>query len=241
MQFLIDKISELLTIRGLILNSDKTVIMVFRKTKDILNENINFTCNENALKIVDSFKYLGFVLTTDLSVELDMDKCNVSFNKSFGFLFRKFCSVNVDVFYSLFRSYCTSFYGCELWTNRKRTSKNNFKQMYVGFHIALKKILGLPKFNSNHIVCEILSCFTFEHFINFKCLKFLFWLNKFQSLCFYRYKFHFINFSLYVTNFKDFFNKTYNVFNILENDFAALRERIKYVQAREPSSMFQGL
>ena len=46
LQFLIDKISELLTIRGLILNFDKTVIMVFRKTKDILNENINFTCNE---------------------------------------------------------------------------------------------------------------------------------------------------------------------------------------------------
>ena len=40
LQFLIDKISELLTIRGLILNSDKTVIMVFSKTKDILNENI---------------------------------------------------------------------------------------------------------------------------------------------------------------------------------------------------------
>ena len=51
----------------------------------------------------------------------------------------------------------------------------------------------------------------------------------------------FFYFSLYVTNFKDFFNKTYNVFNILENDFAALRERIKYVQARVPSSMFQGL
>ena len=87
LQFLIDKISELLTIRGLILNSDKTVIMVFRKTKDILNENINYICNKNTLKIVDSFKYLGFVLTTDLSVELDMDKCNVSFNKTFGFLF----------------------------------------------------------------------------------------------------------------------------------------------------------
>ena len=227
LQFLIDKISELLTISGLILNSDKTVILIFRKTKDILNENINFTCNENTLKIVDSFKYLGFV-------------CNFSFNKSFGFLFRKFCSVDVDVFYSLFRSYCTSFYGCELWTNRKRTSKN-FKQMSVGFHIALKKFLGPPKFYSNHIECEILCCFTFEHFRNFKCLKFLFWLNKCQSICFSRFKFYFLNLSLYVTNFKDFLNKTYNVFNIIENDFAALRERIKYVQVREPSSMFQGL
>ena len=46
-------------------------------------------------------------------------------------------------------------------------------------------------------------------------------------------------FYIFIDN--DFFNKTYNVFNILENDFAALRERIKYVQAREPWSMFQGL
>ena len=33
LQFLIDKISELLTIRGLILNSDKTVIIVFHKNE----------------------------------------------------------------------------------------------------------------------------------------------------------------------------------------------------------------
>ena len=68
-----------------------------------------------------------------------MDRCNISFNKSFAFLFRKFYSVNIDVFYSLFQSYCSSFYGAELWINRKRCL-GNFKQCSVSYHSALKKI-----------------------------------------------------------------------------------------------------
>ena len=139
--------------------------------------NVSLFFNGTRLNVLNSVKYLGCVLTSDLNDSFDIDRCNVSFTRSFGFLFRKFNSVNVEVFYSLFESYCNSFYGAELWLDRKKCLKS-FKQCVVSYHSALKKILGIPRFYSNHFTCDALNAFTFEKFLNLKCLKFLLWLNK---------------------------------------------------------------
>jgi hypothetical protein len=154
------------------------------------------------------------------------DLCNLAFNRSFDFLFRKFYSVNIDVFYSLFHSFCSSFYGAELWINRSKCSRN-FKQLSVSYHAALKKILGVPKVYSNHFTCNVLNVLTFENFINLKCLKFLFWLSKCNSPCFLKHKFYFLNLSLYVKNFSILWSQKYDVLNTLDNDFNALLSRIK--------------
>ena len=45
----------------------------------------------------------------------------------------------------------------------------------------MKKILGLPKFYSNHVACSALDAYTFKHFINIKILRFAFWLKIFFS------------------------------------------------------------
>ena len=57
-----------------------------------------------------------------------------AFNKSFGILFRKFYALDVEPFYNLFQSFCTSFYGADLWVNRKK-SLNVFKKLSVSYHI----------------------------------------------------------------------------------------------------------
>ena len=203
LQFLIDKISELFNDHLLTINVNKTVVIIFKR-KSPLSRNIRlyFIFNGEKLNVVNKCKYLGCIITSDMKDSYDIDRCNISFNKSFGFLFilfRKFYSVNIDVFYSLFQSYCSSFYGAELWIDRKRCL-GNLKQCGrgVSYHSALKKILSIPKFYSNHFTCNALNTLTFENFINFKCLKFLFWLSKCNSDCFYRHKFYFLNNSNYI-------------------------------------------
>ena len=54
-------------------------------------------------------------LNFDLDDSLDILKGMSSFNKSFGFIFRKLYSLGPGIFYSLFLSFCSSFYGSELW------------------------------------------------------------------------------------------------------------------------------
>ena len=240
LQFLIDKISELFNDHLLTINVNKTVVIVFKRKSPSLSGNIRLYFNGEKLNVVNKCKYLGCILTSDLKDCYDMDRCNISFNKSFGFLFRKFYSVNIDVFYSLFQSYCSSFYGAELWIDRKRCL-GNFKQCSVSYHSALKKILGIPKFYSNHFTCNALNTLTFENFINFKCLKFLFWLSKCNSGCFYLHKIYFLNSSNYISNFNKLWFNKYGVTNVLENDLCALISRIWFIQSREESSMFFGI
>ena len=72
--------------------------------------------------------------------------------------------------------------------NRKNCS-SNFKSMSVAYHSALKKFLRLPKFYSDHFTCGLFNAIPFENFINFKCIKFIFWLFTNNGLCFTRYKF----------------------------------------------------
>ena len=139
---------------------------------------------------VNSFKYLGCFLTENMCDADDIERSMRSFNKSFGILFRKFYSLDIEPFYSLFLSYSSSFYGSELWVGRTR-SLNAFKRLSVSYHTALKRILGWPKFVSNHLVCNIFNTVTFEHFMNLKSLKFLLWLKRNNSTCFIRFKGHF--------------------------------------------------
>ena len=61
---------------------------------------------------------------------------------------------------------------------------------HVLYHYSLKKkILGVPKYFSNYFICDVFNAFTFEHFINFKCINFLFWQVKCRSPCFAVHRF----------------------------------------------------
>ena len=109
-------------------------------------------------------------------------------------------------------------------------------------HASLKKILKVPRFYSNHFICSILNAFTFENLLNFRQLRFLFWLRKCQSPCFYLHKTYFLyryN-STFAHRIFKVWQEKYYVCNIYETDVHALIyiARIFYVQCREPSSMY---
>ena len=171
------------------------------------------------LENVNSFKYLGCILNFDLGDSLDILQSLSSFNKSFGFLFRKFYSVNLEILYSLLLSLC-SFHGAELWCFRDWSKcREAFKKMSVSYHCALKKILGVPKFYSDHLVCSVLSALTFKHLINFRITRLAFWLKKCNSVCFYSFKYNFINHSPFIEYFDQFWFDTYCVYDRLEQWF----------------------
>ena len=170
LQLIVDRFVTLADKLELSINVNKTCYMIFNdRFKNVFMPSI--LVHGEPLKRVSNFKYLGCILTDDLCGGADTERAMSAFNKSFGILFRKFYALDVEPFYNLFQSFCTSFYGADLWVNRKK-SFNVFKKLSVSYHIALKKIVGCPKYFSNHLVCNFLSTRTFEHFINVKCFKF---------------------------------------------------------------------
>ena len=126
----------------------------------------------------------------------DIDRCFKNFNKSAGFLLRKFYHADLNVELFLFNSFCTSFYGCELWNCRKKCPKV-LRDFSVSYHAVLKRILHVPRFFSNHYVCSRLCTLTFNHFLNFKLARFIHFLKNTDRVCFFTHRFYFLENSFY--------------------------------------------
>ena len=155
LQHLLNHVGNKLIEANLVINVRKTVCMVFRPNSRVVNSRLKFVVDNRNVDIVNQNKYLGCIFSDDFSDMLDINRCFKSFNKSAGFLLRNFLNSISGVKYSLFNSFCSSMYGCELWTRRKNVAfllKNLVCHITAG---ALKKILPVPKFWSNHfVVCN---------------------------------------------------------------------------------------
>ena len=114
LQKLLGRAGELLAEEGLLLNVRKTVAMVFRPKPLSSDDHMKLTFYDKSIDFVDSFKYLGCILSKSFTDYCDIDRCYKSFNRSAGFLLRKFNFTDTNILFSLFNSYCSSFYGCEL-------------------------------------------------------------------------------------------------------------------------------
>ena len=118
--------------------------------------------NSVALECVDVFKYLGIVLSSNLNISGDVDRALNAFLGQFNACYHKFNFVDHKVIVYLFKTYASSFYGCETWYNVSNRERK-FHKISVGYHKAVKKIAGLPVWNSNHMACELIGVNIFRH------------------------------------------------------------------------------
>ena len=90
-------------------NSTKSNIMIFsyKKFKDVHIP--NFLLNGGTLPRVRKYKYLRHIITEDLCDNDDISRQYKRIYAQGNVLIRKFYMC------SLFKSYCTSLYACQLW------------------------------------------------------------------------------------------------------------------------------
>ena len=96
-------------------NSTKSNVMIFscKKFKDIHIPNL--LLNGETLPRVSKYKYLGHIITEDLC---DNDYISRQYKRIYAqgnALIRKFYMCTESVKCTLFKSYCTSLYTCQLW------------------------------------------------------------------------------------------------------------------------------
>ena len=109
--------------------------------------------NDEPIEKVNSFKYLGVMLRSDMLNVDDVQRAMRKFYSEFNCILRKFSFVDVNVKLYLFRYYCMQIYGADLWLDDKG-SVSLLKQFAVGYHKAVKKMLGLSSHESNHFTCQ---------------------------------------------------------------------------------------
>ena len=131
-------------------NSKKSAILPFLPD-DKKNLRIPpFTLSNEPVPIVESFKYLGHILTNNGSDDLDIQRQRKKIYAQGNSILRKFHMCSVEVKVMLFRTYCTSLYTAHLWTNYSNSSLANF---YIAYHNIMKLFIGFPKREHNRPLC----------------------------------------------------------------------------------------
>ena len=106
LQKILNRAGNLIADCDLVVNIKKTEVMVFKRKAANLDTGLKFYLYDRPINFVESFKYLGCILSTNLNDFNDIDRCSKSFNRSAGILLRKFCFTDTDILFFLFNSYC---------------------------------------------------------------------------------------------------------------------------------------
>ena len=122
----------------IIFNPVKSVYIAFQPKKSKLFCP-NVTLDNNVLEYIGRTNYLGFMFNSNGQDDEERQMRNL-YNRS-NKLLRTFHYCSSDVKLKLFKSYCTSFYCCYLWTAYK---KSTFDRLRVAFNNAYRRVLSQP-------------------------------------------------------------------------------------------------
>ncbi|XP_061711717.1 uncharacterized protein LOC133521011 [Cydia pomonella] len=131
---------------GLLYNAKKSEYMVFKAVGGKLPENVPaIKLNNNELKRVYTFKYLGHYVTDDLKDQLDIERERTALAVRCNMLIRRFARCSQQVKITLFKAYCQVFYTCSLWTS---FTQKTISSLRVQYNNGFRMLLGLPRFCS---------------------------------------------------------------------------------------------
>ena len=135
---------------GLVVNLEKTKVMVFRKG-GFLGRLEKWYYGEERIEVVNKYKYLGYTLTTKLSVDIALaehaGKAKGKIVSIFRALYR-LGKIDLGVFFKLFDSQVKPMllYGAEIWGMKKR---DIIEKVHL---FACKKLLGVSAKTPNSFI-----------------------------------------------------------------------------------------
>ena len=124
-------------------NGGKSYSLCFKPKCSTFNRP-TFTLNHLNIPNVNQSKYLGIVINeTNCNPDLKRQMCKLYAN--INMLIRKFTKCSPDVKCFLFKSYCSNLYCSILWYDCSKTALKNLR---IAYNNSLRKLLGIPKYNS---------------------------------------------------------------------------------------------
>jgi len=124
-----------------------------RCLRPLLQDNM-FYVDGKPIDFVSSFPHLGHVITDTLDDCPDITKKLENFIWQVNDVLCFFGKVSCDVKARLFRAYCISFYGCELWD----LSDSSLSAFCTAWRKALRHIWNLPYRTYCHLLPLLCNC-----------------------------------------------------------------------------------
>ncbi|XP_063542683.1 uncharacterized protein LOC134751229 [Cydia strobilella] len=128
--------------RGLRYNATKSELVVFKARKYNREAVPEITLGGVPLKVVDRVKYLGHMLTSDLSDDPDLERERRAMAVRGNMIARRFARCSNEVKLTLFKAYCQTFYTCSLWVKFTQRAYNAIR---VQYNYILRMLLRLAR------------------------------------------------------------------------------------------------
>ncbi|CAK1598235.1 unnamed protein product [Parnassius mnemosyne] len=126
---------------GLKYNANKSQLLIFKAGKHQPSRVPPVVLDGVPLKLVDSFKYLGHIVTADLRDDEDIERERRALTVRANMLARRFTRCTDTVKITLFKAFCQSFYSSALWVTYTRRAYNALR---VQYNNAFRMLLRLP-------------------------------------------------------------------------------------------------
>ena len=101
----------------------------------------SFAVNDTVIGEVAKVKYLGHVIANDMTDDADMMRQRRQLYALGNVLSRRFHMCSIEVKNTLFRSFCTPMYTCQLWWN---FSVQSMHKLNVAYNNAFRFMHHLP-------------------------------------------------------------------------------------------------
>lgn len=122
-------------------SASKSVVLVIVPPAVNISNKPNIFLGRNVLSYVEEFKYLGHIISQDLTDDADIDRERRNLAIRGNMLVHKFYFCSEDVKATLFRCYCSQLYCCSIWSTYRQSTMNRLK---VTFNKVMRRLMGLP-------------------------------------------------------------------------------------------------
>ncbi|CAL4119877.1 unnamed protein product, partial [Meganyctiphanes norvegica] len=173
-------------------NPKKSAVMFFKPEYMKKTKMPTFMISNESIEVVEKYSYLGHFLCNTLTDDMDIFRQRKKVFAQGNALLRKFYMCTTEVKATLFRSYCSSFYTAQLWTNY---SRNAINKLYIAYHNTMKLFIGVSKREHTRPICVTLNiryCPALIRNLIYKFMNRLLFSNNIlikalcESSCFYR-------------------------------------------------------
>jgi len=130
-------------------NTDKSVCMLIKSGHERIAYTQDIRLNGVNLQFVQSFPYLGHIITSGGKDNEDIQKEYRKLNAAGNQLIRKFSFCTTEVKCQLFKTYCYSIYCNSLWSSFTLQCINKLR---VAYNDIFRRLIGVPRWTSASMV-----------------------------------------------------------------------------------------
>ena len=158
-------------------NAKKSQIIVFPSAHNNVN-GLRFSVNEEVIEYVNKAKHLGHTLCNSVKGYVDVSAICNSFSRSVNMLMATFGKLSSSILYTLFKQYCTSYYGIVLCDVRS----NDFTAFNILWRKALRRIYKVSPRTHTWLLTHIYQQTSLPTDVMIRMVKFFVKMGKQQFL-----------------------------------------------------------